>query len=468
MLDWGEWRRYDGTGRERLFYPPKEDLSMGSFHGHRESRARRASRPISRREMLGGIAGILGAGAAPLVVPARVFGRNAPSNKITLGFIGVGNHGSSYNLPSFLVLDDCRAVAVCDVFASRRRAAKEKVDQHYGDQGCREFADFRELLAQPDIDAVCISTHDVWHVPISIRAVEAGKDVICEKPTLTIAEGRKLVEAVQRRKAVYQVGLEDRSVVYYHRMAELARNGALGKLKSIHVKLPAGTAFPKEEPAPVPPDLDWEMWLGPAPFHPYTPTRTGAMQWRQIRDYSGGLLTDWGSHLLDTAQVANSAEGSGPVEVEGQGVVPKDSMATTFVTFKLHYRYANGVDLFVESGGVAIRIEGSDGWVGNTGWRAPLEASSKDLLRLKFPADSNKIWPLPRSEHRDFLDCVKSRKPTTYTAEAGHRLSTVMHIGNIAMELGRKLKWDPASESFPGDDAANALRSRPARPPWDA
>jgi predicted dehydrogenase len=190
------------------------------------------------------------------------------------------------------------------------------------------------------------------------------------------------------------------------------------------------------------------------------------MHWRQIRDYSGGELTDWGAHLLDTAQVANSAEWSGPVEVEGQGIVPRDSMATVPVQFKLHYRYANGVDMYVESGGVAIRIEGTDGWVGNNGWRGPLEGSSKDLLRQKFPANTNKIWPLPPSEHRDFLDCVKSRRPATYTAEAGQRLSTVMHIGNIAMELGRKLRWDPLSESFADDESANALRSRTARDAW--
>jgi len=212
--------------------------------------------------------------------------------------------------------------------------------------------------------------------------------------------------------------------------------------------------------------LNWEMWLGPAPFHPFTPNRAEAMHWRQVRDYSGGLLTDWGAHLLDTAQVANSAEASGPVEVEGQGKLPENSMATTHVQFKLHYRYANGVDLFVESGGVAIRIEGTDGWVGNTGWRSPLEASSQDLLRQKFPAENNKIWPLPPSEHRNFVECVKSRQPTTYTAEAGHRLSTVMHVGNIAMELGRKLKWDPQAESFLDDEAANALRNRTPREPW--
>ena len=185
------------------------------------------------------------------------------------------------------------------------------------------------------------------------------------------------------------------------------------------------------------------------------------MHWRQVRDYSGGLLTDWGSHLMDTAQVANFAEQSGPVEVEGIGEIPTNSMATTFVNFKLHYRYANGVEMFVESGGVAIRFDGTDGWIGNNGWRGRLEGTSNELLRRKYPREGNKIWPMPPNEQRNFLDCVKSRQPTTYTAEADQRLSTTMHIGNIAMQLGRKLKWDPKSESFPGDEAANALRSRP-------
>jgi predicted dehydrogenase len=421
---------------------------------------------IRRRTALGALAGMLGAGMAPMVVPSRVLGANAPSNRITLGFIGVGSHGLGYNLQSFLVLDDARAVAVCDVFASRRKAAKATVDKRYGDSACSEYADFRELLAQKDIDAVCISTPDHWHVPISMLALEAGKDVMCEKPTLTIAQGRALADLVAKRKAVYQVGLEDRSVIYYHKMGELVRNGALGTLKTIRVKLPAGSAYPKEDPAPVPADLNYSMWLGPAPFQPYSPTRTEAMHWRQIRDYSGGMLTDWGAHLLDTAQVGNSAENSGPVEVEGTGVMPQNSMATMPIQFKLRYRYANGVEMFVESGGVAIRFEGTDGWVGNNGWRGPLEASTQDLLRQKFPAETNKIWSLPPSEHRDFLNCVKSRRPTTYTAEAGQRLSTVMHIGNIAMELGHKVKWDPQTESFPGDEAANALRSREPREDW--
>jgi len=426
----------------------------------------RSSATISRRRAIGRMAGIVSAAAAPVVLPSRVFGETAPSKKTTLGFVGLGNEGYGHNLKAFLVENDARAVAVCDVFASRRTRARETVDAQYAATGCKEIADFRDLIARKDVDAVVISTPDHWHIPISLMALEAGKDVFCEKPTLTIAEGRRLVDTVARHKAVFQTGIEDRSVIYYYRMAELVRNGAIGQLKTIHVKLPAGSAFPIEQPAPVPAELNWDLWLGPAPFHPYTATRTEAMHWRQVRDYSGGLLTDWGSHLLDTAQVANFAEESGPVEVEGVGEIPANSMATTFVTFKLLYRYANGVEMFVESGEVAIRFDGTEGWIGNNGWLGRLEGISTDLLRRKYPRQGNKIWPMPPNEQRNFLDCVKSRRPTTYTAEADQRLSTTMHIGNIAMELGRKLKWDPKTESFPGDDAANALRSRPARNDW--
>lgn len=420
---------------------------------------------LSRRSALK----LAAAAAAPMIVPASVLGLDGaapPSAKINLGFIGVGTHGLGYNLKSFLQQDDAVVMAVCDVYADRVKKAQETADKHYGKSGCRGYADFRELLAARDIDAVCISTPDHWHTLMATLALQAGKDVMCEKPTLTIAEGRPLVELVAAKKAVYQVGLEDRSLIYYHKLAEWCRNGAIGKLHTIRVKLPAGEICPKEDPVPVPTGLNWEMWLGPAPFHPFTPTRTGPQQWRQIRDYSGGKFTDWGAHLLDTANVANFAETTGPVEVEGQGKIPENSMNTMPSTYKLHYRYANGVEMFVESGGVALKFEGDKGWVGNTGWRGKLEASSDEILKTKYPPESSKIWRLPPSEHRNFLDCVKSRQSTTYTAEAGQRLSTTMHIGNIAMWLGRKVTWDPTTESFPNDEQANALRSRPSREDW--
>ncbi len=425
------------------------------------------SRGVSRRGVLR--AGLALAVGGPLVVSPRVLGvdgKAPPSERVRLGFIGVGGHGWGYNLKSFLQQKDAEVVAVCDVFADRRERAVRTVAEQAGQKGAKAYEDFRQLLADPNVDAVCISTPDHWHVPMSMMAVEAGKDVMCEKPTLTIAEGRGLVELVERKKAVYQVGLEDRSIVYYHKLAEWCRNGAIGRLKTMRVWLPAGEVFAKEEPAPVPKGLNWEMWQGPAPEHPYTPTRTGEQQWRNIRMYAGGKFADWGAHLIDTAQIANFAELSGPVEVEGTGDVPPDAMTTMPVRYSLKYRYANGVEMIVETGNPSLRFEGTDGWVGNKGWRGPLEASSKEILHTKYEPEKSKMWPRPPGEHRDFLDCVKSRKATTYPAEHGQRLSTVMHIGNIAIELGRKLTWDPGAEAFVNDEGANRLRSRESREDW--
>ncbi len=421
--------------------------------------------PLSRRRFLSLTSATLGA----MALPGRTFASRratSPSNRITLGFIGVGGHGHGYNLKSFLEQDDAQVVAVCDVFASRTRRARDTVDARYGTKGCREYADFRALLAAPDIDAVVISTPDHWHVPMSMLALAAGKDVMCEKPTLTIAEGRALVERVKERNAVFQVGLEDRSMIKYHMLASWVRNGAIGQLQRIDVGLPPGTVFPLEDAAPVPPDLDYNLWTGPAPFSPYSRHRTDPQQWRNNRDYAGGKFADWGAHLVDTAQVANFAENTSPVEVAGEGDVPPNAMTTMPVNYRVRYRYANGVELNVTSGPTMIRCEGSEGWISNHDWAGRFEASAPSLLRKKYPAEISKLWPLPQSEHRNFLDCIRSRQPTTYTAEAGHRLSTTLHLGNIAIELGRKLRWDPATETFPGDAAANALRSREPRK-WD-
>lgn len=421
---------------------------------------------LSRRSFLqSGLAGIVAAGAAPQFVPARLLGANAPSNQVTLGCIGVGAHGFGVNLKQFLQEDDCRIVAVCDVFASRRAKARQAVDQKYGTQGCAEIADFRALLARRDIDVAVISTPDHWHVTMALLALEAGKKVFCEKPTLTIAEGRELADTVARRKAAFATGLEDRAVIQYYKMAEVVRNGGIGKLQRIQVGLPTKPAVPLEAPAPVPADLDYEMWLGPAPFRPYSPSLTDAQVWRQIRDFSGGSLTDWGAHLVDTAQVANFAEHTSPVAVTGRGVIPPNTMNTTPQTYELTYTYANGVVLEVRADAPSIRLEGTEGWVGNKGWLGRLEASNLDVFRRTYDPATSRIWRMPAREHRDFLDSLKTGKPPMYPAEALHRLSTTLHLGAIAMELGRPLKWDPQAERF-DDPAANALRSRPRRDDW--
>lgn len=422
--------------------------------------------PSSRRSFLkSGLAGMLVAGAAPQFVSSRVLGANAPSRKITLGFIGVGAHGYGVNLMSFLQQDDCEVRAVCDVFASHRTRARQAVEEKTGVTGCVEIEDFRELLALPDIDAVVISTPDHWHVPMAMMALDAGKKVFCEKPTLTIAEGRELANAVATRQAMFAVGLEDRAVISYYKLTEVVRNGGIGKLERIKVGLPIKPIFPIEEPAPVPAGLNYELWLGPAPYRPYTPGLTHPQVWRQIRDFSGGSLTDWGAHLIDTAQVGNFAENSGPVSVSGKGDIPPNAINNIPQTYSLTYTYANGVVLEVVSDKPSIRFEGSDGWVGNTGWSGPLAGSDMNLFRRKYDPATSKIWPRRPREQRDFLDCIKSGKTPMYTAEALQRLSTVLHIGAIAMELGTPLRWNPATESF-DNPQANALRQRPRRDDW--
>ncbi|MBE2285105.1 MAG: Gfo/Idh/MocA family oxidoreductase [Prosthecobacter sp.] len=421
---------------------------------------------LSRRSVLkSGLGGILAAGLAPQFIPARLLGADAPSKKITLGCIGVGKHGFGVNLQSFLQEDGCRVIAVCDAFKSRRANAVEAVNKKNGGTGCADIADFRELLARKDIDAAVISTPDHWHIPMATMAVEAGKHVFCEKPTLTIAEGRAFADLVARNKAVFATGLEDRSLIKYHKLCEVVRNGGIGKVRRIRITLPKKPVFPKEAAAPVPEDLNFNLWLGPAPQRDYFPSLTNDQVWRQMRDFSGGSLTDWGAHLIDSAQVAIGAENSSPVKVEGKGEIPPDSINTVPQTYQLTYTYGNGVVMEVSADKPAIRIEGSDGWVGVDGWDGVLKASDMEIFRRPIDPATNKLWPLPKREHPNFLEAIRNGKAPTYTAEALHRLSTTMHLGLIAMELGRPLRWDPKTESF-DDEQANALRSRVSREDW--
>ena len=421
---------------------------------------------ISRRELLKA-AGVAALGL-PTIVPAAVLGKNgavAPSNRITLGHIGVGGEGTK-NLRIMLTQPDARVLAIGEIDPQRRATACNTVNTAYKNSDCRPVADFRDILARQDIDAVVISTPDHWHVPMSLLALRAGKDVICEKPTLTIEEGRRLSDTVARLGRVFQTSTEDRSLFVYHRMAELVRNGRIGKLQRIIVGLPNQPTAPGDSaPQPVPPGFDYEMWLGPAPWEPYCAARTH-FNFRWNYDYSGGILTDWGAHLLDTAQWGNDTERSGPVEVQGTGRRYNDGLWDTFFDFKLTYRYANGVELTVDTSGPAIRFEGSEGWIGNKGWIGPLEASSKEILNSHIGPEELHLDTCFAGEHRNFLDCVKSRKEPYFPAEIGHRCATVMHIGNAAMILGRKLRWDPVAETYPDDADARRLMSRAMRAPW--
>lgn len=418
----------------------------------------------SRRSFLRGLARV--SMVLPLTCGRRGYGGVAPSESITLGCIGMGGHGTNWNLKHLLKEPDARIVAVCDVYKERSEQAREIVNRQYGGEGCASYTDFRRIIERKDIDAVMISTPDHWHVLMSLMAIRSGKDVICEKPMLTIQEGRYLCDAVRKHKAVFQTSTEDRSIPVYHQMAQLVRNGVLGRMQHVEVRLPAGQRFPDEEPAPVPAGLDYDLWLGPAPEAPYTPHRTERQHWRHVWDYSGGKFTDWGMHQMDTVQLALDREHSGPTRVEGKGTINKGSMYNTFIEYDVKYRYEDGVQVRVRSGGTSLEFHGADGWVGNKGWRAPLEASSREILNWKPTEDDVRLYTEPRGEHRNFLDCVKTRKDPYFPVEAGHRCSSLLHIGNISMLLGRALCWSPEKEVFVDDPEADSMRSRPMRKPW--
>lgn len=427
-------------------------------------------RRIARRRFLSAAAGAAGTlAAAPYFVPAAALGgegKTPPSERITIGFIGTGSHGIHWNLRAYLSQPDAQVVAVCDVDSNHLAEAKAKVDERYQNHDCATTKDFREILARPDIDAVMISTPDHWHVLMSVLAVQAGKDVQCEKPTLTIDEGKILVRTVREHQKVFQTSTEDRSLDMYHRMAELVRNGRIGKLQRIEVILPKQPPRPGDPtPRPVPPELDYEMWLGPAPPAPYTPDRVH-FNFRWISDYSGGIICDWGTHLFDTAQWGNDTERSGPVAVEGTGTFWEGGLFDTVKDYYVTYTYADGVVMTCKPGNPSIKFIGRDGWVGNQGWRGRLEASSDEILNSVIGPDELRLYTNPAGEHRDFLDCVKSRKDPYFPVEIGHRVATVCHLGNLAIQSGRKLTWDPQQEIFPGDDQANAMLTRPMRKPW--
>ena len=417
-------------------------------------------RTMNRREFLSRSAAVGASLAVPMIVPSSVFGAGAPSNRITVGSIGVGGQGSS-DMRGFKGQPGCEVVAVCDVDAGHR----EKAAKSIGLDAKSSYNDFRDLIARNDIDAVSIATPDHWHVLASIAAVRAGKDVYCEKPlTLTIAEGRTLANEVKRYSRIFQTGSQQRSSAEFHKACELVVNGRIGHLHTMRVGISNNnrTCEPTWTPEPVPDGFDYDMWLGPALWAPYH-TQRCHYQFRFILDYSGGQMTNWGAHHLDIAQWGNQADDTGPVEIRGKGEFPKTGLFTTALKAEIEYTYANGVKMFLKSGGGGTRFEGTEGWIYVN--RGKLEAEPKSLLDSVIGPDEKHLYK-SRDHKRNFLDCIKSRKDTICTAEIGHRSATVCHLGNISMLLDRPLKWDPQKEQFINDDEANRMTWRPRRAPW--
>ncbi|HOZ49947.1 MAG TPA: Gfo/Idh/MocA family oxidoreductase [Candidatus Hydrogenedentes bacterium] len=405
--------------------------------------------------------------AVPYIVPASALGQGtevAPSERLTMGCIGIGGMGTR-DLSDFLTQADVHVVAVCDVDTGHRDQAKTLVDTHYDNEDCAAYNDFREVLARDDIDTVLIATPDHWHALIAIEAAKAGKDMYCEKPiSLTIAEGRAVVQTMERHARIYQSGTQRRSIGCFRFAVEVAWSGMLGRIHTIHTLLDPGRECPPQTPRPVPAGFDYDRWLGPAPYEPYTPLRChGSFRW--IYDYSGGQLTDIGAHFNDLAQWGNGTELGGPVEYDGWAEFPREGLFDTPIHFGVEATYANGVKLlYHDTGPRTVRFEGDEGWV-SVDDDGNVNASPESILRSKsIVKQSYAYWT---GHHRNFLDCVKTRNPFTIARpEVAQRSTTTCHIGNLCLRLGRRLRWDLAAERFIDDPAANALLSRAMRAPW--
>jgi len=439
---------------------------------------------MNRRQFLTKTTAALAVASFPNLIPASALGRDntvAPSNRITLGIIGCGRQSAHANIPGFLVQPDAQIVAVCDVDSWRLEGARKQVEAHYAGQktsgvfkGCTTFRDWQELLARKDIDAVMIATPDHWHMIQAIAALKAGKDVSCEKPlTRNIAEGRRLVQVVKEQNRVFCTDSEFRTYNILRKSAQLVRNGKLGKLQRIITGTPKDTTLAAQPNMPVPPELDYEMWLGPAPAAPYTEQRVhprhndkGRPGWITIRDYADGMLANWGAHWNDIAMWASNTEHTGPVEVEATGTfAPAGNLWNVVQEFEAHFRYANGVTLTCKSDHPFIRFEGTEGWL-QVDHPMHIELSNEDLLSWE-PGPNDVRLRSMSSEKREFLDAVKSRQQPQYSAEGGHRTASLSHLALAAIQVGRKLKWDPVAENVVGDAEANqSLQPRPIRGDW--
>ncbi|MBN2127875.1 MAG: Gfo/Idh/MocA family oxidoreductase [Sedimentisphaerales bacterium] len=452
---------------------------------------------MQRRTFLRKTAGLAaGALGVPAFVPSSALGKGgsaAPSERITMGCIGVGGMGTN-NMRAFLAQPDVQVLAVCDVVKANdqyghwykkgwngawfgREPARKIVDNDYAQKnpsgsykGCDACVDFREIIGRDDIDAVCITTPDHWHAIPAIMAATAGKDIYCEKPmSLTVAEGRAMAHAVQRYNTVFQTGTQRRSSEMFRFICELIRNGRIGEFKRAVVGIGANNkqAPPSDwEPMPVPEWLDYDMWLGPAPWVPYHKDRC-LYTFRFGLDYSGGQTTNLGAHGIDVVQWANGTDGTGPVEIEDLGgEFPTDGLFTTATRVHFRARYANGVELICQTQtNERYRFEGTEGWIELPVYASEFTCQPKSLRTTVIGPDEIHLYK-SNDHHRNFIDCIKSRQQTAAPVEVGHRSVSICHLGNIAMRLKTKLRWDPATERCPSSDEANQMLSRPMRSPW--
>lgn len=429
---------------------------------------RSSSRRISRRRLLRcGLGGLAGTVAAPYVLTSGALGsatRPAAGDRLALGFIGVGGMGRGH-LGWFLKRPEVEVLAVADVYGQSRDAAIRMVREARDGTTCDAYRDYRELLARRDIDAVLIATPDHWHAMTAIHACEAGKDVYCEKPlSLTVREARRMVEAARRCGTVFQTGSQQRSSENFRQACEWVLSGRIGRLEWVRAFIGGGPTCGFDPVVEPPDDLDWNFWLGPAPWADYTPKRCH-YTFRWIYDYSGGKMTDWGAHHNDIAQWGIGASLSGPIRTEPVfAEFPTEGLFDTATRFEVRHTYANGVELYTCSHGPnGVHFQGSDGWIKvGRGW---LETSDPEIRTEPLAAGEVHLYDSP-GHHEDWMNCIRTRRRPICDVEIGCRSVTVCHLGTIAIRTGRKIEWDPNEERIVNDPGLERWLDKPYRGPW--
>lgn len=415
-------------------------------------------------------------GLMPTIVPSTVFGKQAPSNRINVAMIGCGRQTVNPNIPQIVDSPIAQIVAVCDVDAWRLENARLQVDGAYDNKlgkkykGCRAIEDYREVMEDSRVDAVMISTPDHWHVPMAVAAARAGKHISLEKPISTcVQHGRELVKAVKEAGVITRNDSEFRTIPEMARAVELVRNGRIGKVKRIQVAVPPelnGAALPPQATMPVPEELNYDLWLGPAFEAPYTEKRVHARKaygrpgWMRVDSYCNGMITNWGAHLMGIVQWGNNSEYTGPVSIEGKGTFDK-GLWNSLNAFDIRYEFANGVEVLYRIERPFVRFEGTDGWV-EVEYPDKLSASSKAILESEIGENEMQIRDLP-SDKDDFLQAIRDGRPSLEPLETAHRTISMCQLGLISIQVGAALTWDPDREEIIGDNAASTLLNRPIR-----
>jgi predicted dehydrogenase len=433
---------------------------------------------MNRRRFLRGAAAVsVAASGFPYVVPSAVLGRNgqtAPSNRVLLGSVGVGSMGRG-DMKSLMRAEGVQMVAVCDVVEQRRKEARQIVDDNYKNQDCRTYGDFRDVLARDDIDAISITTQDHWHAVVAVAAAKAGKDMYCQKPLgMTVRECRVIRDTVRRYDRVFQTGTQQRSGRNFRHACELARNGYLGKLHTVEVAAP-GPMYQRSydkptAPEPLPGEIDFDMYTGPAQQRPYNRGLWAWPDWYLIRDYSVGFIVNWGVHYLDIANWGCPTATTEPCELEFAGSYRDDGLTDNLEGWKGEFRYKNGLRMTYRDTGITndeqrCIFHGDKGWVHVN--RAGIWAEPESLLAVNIKPDEIHLdTGAVGSHYQNFIQCVRSRKDPIAPVEAGHQASYLGMIAEISIRLRRALRWDPKVERFVGDTEANRLLSAPMRTPW--